>query len=279
MFEKLKDINLRPKPFEFYTADELWTNEHTSQKMLEYHLNESIDLSSRDHAFIDRSVEWMVSRFDINSDTHIVDFGCGPGLYAYRLAERGAKVTGIDFSTRSIKYAKQAAANKGLAIEYIHQNYLEYETDQKFDLIIMIFCDFCPLSPSQSKILLNKFHRFLIPDGRVLLDVSSLSAFQERQECAVYEHNLLNGFWSSDDYYGFLNTFKYEQEKVTLDKYTIIEQQRNQIVYNWLQYFSPDRLKQEFKENGFDIEDFYSNVAGDSFAPDSSEFAVVARKS
>jgi len=29
MFEELKEINARPKPFEFYTADELWTNEHT----------------------------------------------------------------------------------------------------------------------------------------------------------------------------------------------------------------------------------------------------------
>ncbi len=44
MFKELKEINSRPTPFQFYTADELWTNEHTSMKMLEYHLNESVDL-------------------------------------------------------------------------------------------------------------------------------------------------------------------------------------------------------------------------------------------
>ena len=47
MFQNLEMINSRPKPFEFYTANELWTNEHTSKQMLNFHLNEKIDVSSR----------------------------------------------------------------------------------------------------------------------------------------------------------------------------------------------------------------------------------------
>jgi len=47
MFKELKEINTRPKPFEFYTAEELWTNEHTAKQMLSYHLNESIDVSTQ----------------------------------------------------------------------------------------------------------------------------------------------------------------------------------------------------------------------------------------
>ena len=39
MYTKLKEINSRPSLFQFYTADELWTDEYTSKKMLEYHLN------------------------------------------------------------------------------------------------------------------------------------------------------------------------------------------------------------------------------------------------
>jgi len=56
MFDQLETIFHRPKPFEFYTADELWTDEHTSAQMLAYHLNEEVDFSSRSGAFIDRSV-------------------------------------------------------------------------------------------------------------------------------------------------------------------------------------------------------------------------------
>ncbi len=44
----------------------------------------------------------------------IADFGCGPGLYATRLAQRQATVTGIDFSKRSIQYAQEVATREGL---------------------------------------------------------------------------------------------------------------------------------------------------------------------
>ena len=84
--------------------------------------------------------------------------------------------------------------------------------------------------------------------------------------------------WSPKKYYGFLNTFKYEKEKVVLDKYTLVEADRTRVVYNWLQYFSPERLKGEFEESGFSVEDFFSDVAGSPFDPLASELAVVGRK-
>lgn len=276
MFKELEKINNRPRPFEFYTASELWTNEYTAKQMLQYHLNESIDVSSRRAEFIDRSVEWIVSRFGVESTTTVADFGCGPGLYAKRLAEAGAQVTGIDFSENSLKYAKEVADQEGLNIDYINENYLNVETSKRFDLIIMIMCDFCALSPKQRKTLLAKFASFLKPGGFVLLDVYSLNMFGQKEESATYELNQLNGFWSPEDYYCFVNTFKYLEEKVTLDKYTIVEASRTRVVYNWLQYFSPETLEKEFAESGFTVEKFYSDVAGTPFSPESTEFAVVA---
>ena len=279
MFKKLEEINSRPAPFQFYTAKELWANEHTSKKMLEYHLNESLDISSRNKDFIDRSLKWIVSYFGIDADTTIADFGCGPGLYTTRFAEKNASVTGIDFSERSIGYAKETAKRKGLNIDYVCQNYLEFEPGKRFDLITMIMCDFCALSPMQRKKMLTRFHRLLKIDGSVLLDVFSLNDFKQREEVSTYEYMQLDGFWSSGNYYGFLNTFKYDEEKVILDKYTIIEEARTKTIYNWLQFFSPESLRKEFEENGFIIEDYYSDVAGTVFSPESKEFAIVAKKS
>jgi len=110
------------------------------------------------------------------------------------------------------------------------------------------------------------------------LDVHSLNTFNSRDEAATYGRNQLDNFWSSDNYYGFLNTFKYDKEKVTLDKYTIIERTRTRVVYNWLQYFSQDALREEFEETGFDAEEFYSDVAGSPFFSESPDIAIVARK-
>ncbi|RKY05887.1 MAG: class I SAM-dependent methyltransferase [Planctomycetota bacterium] len=278
MFRELKEINARPKPFEFYTASDLWTDEYISEQMLSFHLNEDVDLSSRNAKFIKRSVEWIASNFNIEAGTKIADFGCGPGLYSTKLAQRKANVIGIDFSKRSIQYARDVANKEGLAIQYVNQNYLDFETDNQFDLILMIMCDFCALSPSQRNIMLNKFYEILAHGGSVLLDAYSLTAFQERKETSTYEANLLNGFWSPDDYYGFQNTFKYDKEKVVLDKYTIIEADRTRTIYNWLQYFSHNALKKEFEDCGFAVENLYSDVAGSPFDPDSREFAIAAMK-
>ena len=105
MFHELEKINTRPKPFEFYTASDLWTDEYTSQQMLSFHLNGEIDVSSRNAAFIDRSVEWIVSRFNVGAGTKIADFGCGPGLYTMRLAKKQADVTGSPFDPEGNEYA------------------------------------------------------------------------------------------------------------------------------------------------------------------------------
>ncbi|NQT72252.1 MAG: class I SAM-dependent methyltransferase [Chloroflexi bacterium] len=278
MFNQLVEINTRPEPFQFYTAADLWTDEHTSRMMLEYHLNEDIDLSSRNSNFIERSIEWIVSRIGVKENTNVADFGCGPGLYTIRFAERQADVTGIDFSENSIRYAQNMAAQKGLNIKYLIQNYFEFEPEDQFDLITMIMCDFCALSPVQRKVMLNKFHSCLKPHGAVLLDVYSLNTFNQREEVATYEKNYLNGFWSKDDYYSFVNTFKYKDEKVILDKHTIIEESRIRTVYNWLQNFSCESLGQEFEDCGFEVEEFYSDIAGKPYDAESMEIAVVARK-
>jgi 2-polyprenyl-3-methyl-5-hydroxy-6-metoxy-1,4-benzoquinol methylase len=278
MFRQLQEINTRPAPFEQCTVADLWTDEHTSSQMLAFHLDGSVDLSSRNTEFIDRSARWIVSRFDLDQSKCVADFGCGPGLYTTRLAASGAAVTGIDFSHRSLRYARESSERQSLSVEYVHADYLEYETSRRFDLIAMIMCDFCALSPPQRRTMLDKFLALLKPGGSVLLDVYSLHAFDEREEIATYAPGLLDGFWSSKPYFGFLNTFKHQAEKVTLDKYTIFEETRTRVIYNWLQHFDREALGKEFENSAFVVEEFPGDVAGAAFDPESQEFAIVARK-
>ena len=61
MFEQLEKINTPPKPFEFYTASDLWTDEYTSEQMLKFNLDEESNPASRNAAFIDQTVEWIAS--------------------------------------------------------------------------------------------------------------------------------------------------------------------------------------------------------------------------
>ena len=279
MFEQLQFINQRPEPFSIYTAEELWTEPYTAQQMLSYHLREDVALASRTKETIDKTVLWLQSRFDIGTATSIADFGCGPGLYTSRFAKLGAQVTGIDFSANSIQYARDTAAREQLSINYLQQNYLDFKSDQRFDLICMIMCDFCALSPGQRRQLLGVFHNHLKTGGTLFLDVYSLSSFAQRQEQASYEFRQLNGFWSAEDYYGFVNTFKYDVEKVVLDKFSLFEADRSRVIYNWLQYYSMDSLTREFAENGFSIMERYADTTGTAYHPGSPEITLLAGKS
>ena len=278
MFKELEEINSSPAPFQFYTADTLWTDNHISKKMLESDLNEDIEVSIQNREFINHSVDWIVTHFGIEKNRRVADFGCGMGTYATQLAEKGADVTGIDFSETFIQHAKEVAKQKEMDIIYVLQDYLEFETEERFNLITLLLCDFCALSPSQRKTMLKKFYKFLKPDGSVLIDVYSLNAFNQREETETYEHSRLNGFWSPENYYCFQNTFKYDEEKVVLDKYTIIEEKRTRIAYNWLQYYSEDSLRKEFEENGFNVEGFYSDVTGTTTSPESLEIVIIVKK-
>lgn len=278
MFEKIQRINQKPQPFEFYTTKELWNDPYIFQQMLKFHLDENSELASRKKEFIDSSVEWMTEYFDINKQTKIIDFGCGPGLYTTPFAKRGAYVTGIDFSENSINYARKIAKENQLNIDYICESYLDFSTTEKFDLAIMIYCDFCVLSPAQREQLLRNIHKLLKDGGRFIFDVWSLFFFDEAEEKATYEYCPKDGFWSAKPYYAFMNTFKYDQQKLYLDKYTIIKENRTREIYNWLQCYSQQSIEDVLLQNGFCVDEIFSNVAGQDYNSDSKEIAVVAQK-
>jgi 2-polyprenyl-3-methyl-5-hydroxy-6-metoxy-1,4-benzoquinol methylase len=114
LFNYLKD-----KPSLYTTStNKFWDDEHISKGMLEAHLNPDIDPASRNHVFIDRSVEWIGRIAYPRKSPKLLDLGCGPGIYAERFTRRVYQVTGIDFSRRSIRYATDSAKGQGLGIEY-----------------------------------------------------------------------------------------------------------------------------------------------------------------
>lgn len=277
MLKALNKINERPQLWGHYTAEELWTDEYTSQQMLNYHLAEDLDISSRNKKFLERSANWIVNKFKLNTNKEVADFGCGPGLYTSVFAKTGSKVTGIDFNEVAINYAKEKATEVNLKIDYSVTNYLEYKAKSKYDLITLIFCDFCALNPEQRKVMLKKFKNALNKDGKILLDVFSLNTYNNKNEVASYEKNSLFGFWSARDYYGFLNTFKYDEEKVVLDKHTIIQENETKVIYNWLKHYSVEELTKELEEIGLEVEEVFSNVAGDDYTEDAMEICVIAK--
>lgn len=279
LFDNLEKIAGRPKPFEHYTSLRLWNDPHISKGMLKAHLDPELDSASFNKDFIDRSVNWMSSYFNISDKTKICDFGCGPGLWTTRFAERGASVTGLDFSERSIRYAQDMAREKSLPIRYVLQDYLQFSTNDRFDLITMINADFSVLSPDQRNALLQKFHSLLNENGVVLLDVVSMKYFDDTAEKSEYFASPESGFWSAGPHHVFTNTFKYDKEKLVVDKYTVFERNRELEILTWLQCYDVASIKELFVKNGLQITETFSDVAGAPQKDGHNRIAVTAMKS
>jgi 2-polyprenyl-6-hydroxyphenyl methylase/3-demethylubiquinone-9 3-methyltransferase len=77
----------------------------------------------RRNYILDRIVEHFQRERDRDTalaTLRILDVGCGAGLLCEPLAERGAKVVGIDASAKNIEVARWHAAQSGLDIDYRH---------------------------------------------------------------------------------------------------------------------------------------------------------------
>jgi SAM-dependent methyltransferase len=276
LFAALGRIVDRPEPFAYYTSPQLWNDPHISKGMLEAHLNPNHDVASYRGEFIDTAVAWIASRFGVSEKTRICDFGCGPGLWTTRLAERGAIVTGIDLSKRSIRYAQDTAKNQDLSIRYILQDYLQFSSNDRFDLILMISQDFSVLSPSQRKALLQVFRSHLSEGGALLLDVASLLQFSQAKEKTKYEFCSEGGFWSPGPHHVFTSSFKYEAEHLLCSKYVVVERSREFEICVWSQCYGVESLNEVFEENGLQILQCLSDVSGTPLEEESPTIAIVA---
>lgn len=278
MFEALEGVVARPRPFAFYTTKDLWNDPHVSVQMLALHLDETAELASRPRAAIEASAGWLISHFAIGPGTRVCDLGCGPGLYASRFARAGAQVAGVDFSERSIAHAREAAAREGLAIDYALGDYLEGGPAGPFDLVTLIFYDFCVLGPEQRAALLARVRGMLAPGGAMVLDAVSPAFFDAAQEKSAFTHHPAGGFWSAEAHFVFQVSFKYAAERLLLEKFVVVEPARTRESYNWIQCHDVDGLRAEFARAGLAVTETWGDLAGKAFDAAATEFAVVARK-
>lgn len=256
--EELIKLSTKPQIYEKGTAN-MWTDEHISKYLLEGHINPEIDVASRKKTTIDRTVDWILNQCD-KQKMSVLDLGCGPGLYAEILATKGHKVTGVDFSKRSIEYARNHAAEKKLDIKYLYQNYLEADFENEFDLAIMICCDFVVLSPQERNELLTLVRRALKPSGVFIFDALNDKTLEGKTFAKSWEV-ADSGFWRDQPYLLLSESFHYMENKAMLDQFIIMDHLGSYDIYRfWSHYFTQDNLKAELEKSGFEKVKYYEDV-------------------
>jgi len=267
----------KPEPF---TPGEskFWTDPYIALQLLKVHLDSTKDAASRPLETINKSVEWLISILDLRINDRVLDLGCGPGLYASRLAQQGLRVTGVDFSQNSITYAIQKAREEGLEIAYRCQDYLQLQDESIFDAVFLIYGDFCTFSPELRVKLLANIKHALKPGGYFVFDVSTTFL---RRRVGLKKNWYLdqNGFWRQGKVLVLEQGFEYENN-LFLDQYIVIEEYGKINVYrNWFQDYTPESIQSEIQSNGFSVESLWSDLTGTPFQDKSEWIGILARKS
>jgi len=270
-------IGLQEKPALFAPGEvEFWTDPHIARQMLAAHLDPNTDTASRRPQTIQKSVDWMVKILMLNPGDSLVDLGCGPGLYASRLASYGLHVTGVDFSQNSINYAIQTARKDGQSITYRCQNYLMLDDVSCYDAAMLIYGDFCPLSPEKRAQLLGNIRRALKPGGHFVLDVTT-PALRRRIGLKNGWYAVESGFWKPDPHLVLEQGFAYEGN-VYLEQFIVIEANGKISVYrNWFQDYTAEAIRSELQGNGFEVESTWSDLTGTPYDPASEWIGIIAR--
>jgi 2-polyprenyl-3-methyl-5-hydroxy-6-metoxy-1,4-benzoquinol methylase len=241
----------------------MWTDPYISKQLLELHINPNHDIASRSHEKIKNLAEWILGNTG-KERMNILDLGCGPGLYAELLAQKGHSVTAIDFSESSIQYAISQAKEKQLKIEYMVQNYLDMNFEGQFDLVMLIYLDFCALLPDERDKVLEKIYKALKKGGLFICDVVNEKNLDKKIIAQSWEVQK-TGFWKNTPYIALANGHHYPEAKVLANHHIVIGEKEEVSTYIfWNHYYKKEELVPILKQKGFTDIKTYENVLPDS---------------
>jgi len=95
-----------------------------------------------------------------------LDLACGAGRNAVWLAERGWTVTGVDFSDVALENARRLAAERGVEVEWVEGDLLEWRPSGEFDLVAVLYLQ---LPAEERRAVLARAAAAVAPGGTLLV--------------------------------------------------------------------------------------------------------------
>lgn len=168
---------LRPEPWA--EGDNIpWHEPGFSARMLREHLSQAHDAASRRSEKIDRQVAWIHAALLCETPSRVLDLGCGPGLYARRLAALGHRCRGVDFAPASIRYARDRAAEDGSDCAYVEGDLRQADFGHDHDLAMLLYGELNVFAPDDARLILRKARAALRPGGSLLLEPHPLTKIE-----------------------------------------------------------------------------------------------------
>jgi SAM-dependent methyltransferase len=118
----------------------------------------------------DAALVWKL--LELTDTVELLDLACGHGRIANRLAERGARVVGLDATPMFLDIARSDAARRTVDVEYVAGDMRAIPWSDRFDVVVSWFTAFGYFDDEQNRAVLAAVHRSLRSDGRFLIELN-----------------------------------------------------------------------------------------------------------
>ncbi|MER9345377.1 class I SAM-dependent methyltransferase [Mesorhizobium sp. M0601] len=218
----------------------------------------------------DRQAELVWNLLSLTQDSAVFELGCGYGRIANRLAEKGARVVGLDTSPILLKKAKADAAERGINVEYVLGDMRSLPWRDRFDAAFLWYTTFGYFDDADNERVLREAASSLRKGGCLLIDnpnrIQSLRHKFPICDVARCNDDLRIDIYSNDVL----------RDRQNLERIIIRDGHVRRTHLSYRQYGFSEYVRM-LRSAGFKSVESYGEE-GDAFTCDSSRLVVVAHK-
>jgi SAM-dependent methyltransferase len=257
-----------------------WHEPGFSERMLEEHLSQEHDAASRRSGTIDAHVKWIHQRVLDSRPARVLDLGCGPGLYASRLARLGHECVGIDYSPASIRYATDHARTRELSCRYTCDDIRQAEYGTGFGLAMLIFGELNVFHPSDATAVLQKVRDALRDGGVLLLEPHTEAVVEKIGAQSAHWYSRERGLFSERPHLCLQEHLWDEASRTATIRYFIVDAESAAVsrYAQSFQAYSDDEYRSLLVGCGFEDVEILPSLGGTAGEPRGDLVAVVAKK-
>ena len=278
---KLFDIITRAPLAPWVEGEKIpWNDPAFSARMLDEHLTQEHDLASRRASIIDQQVAWIHRELLRGTADRILDLGCGPGLYAARLARLGHRCVGIDFSPAAIDHARSVARNEGLDCEFLQQDVRQADFGSNFGLVLFIYGELNVFRPQEAADILRRASDCLRPGGRLLLEPHTAEAVEQLGRNSTSWSAAQSGLFSADPHICLKESAWLAEERTAVERFFIIDAGTGDVTRHaaTIQAYSDDEYRDMLRSAGFAEVSRRPSLESAETAREPALFALVATR-
>lgn len=109
---------------------------------------------------------FLVAELAAMAPGRALDLACGEGRNAVWLAQQGWRVTGVDFSQVALAKAALLAESRGVDVEWVAADLLDYRPPEELDLVVVFYLQ---VPADERRLVLGRAAEALAPGGTLLV--------------------------------------------------------------------------------------------------------------